>query len=78
MRFHSTNGKDKRDHLAEGTVSPESLIITPIFESEIPNVLKDKINVNAFRSGDPPYVEHSHSPTALLQPLSDEVYSYCP
>ncbi|GFX35574.1 hypothetical protein TNCV_103811 [Trichonephila clavipes] len=35
MCFHSINGKN---HLAEGTVSPESLIITPVFE--------DKINVS--------------------------------
>ncbi|GFW07466.1 hypothetical protein TNCV_3915991 [Trichonephila clavipes] len=39
MRFHSTNGKLKRDHLAEGTVSPESLVITPIFELWEPTVV---------------------------------------
>ncbi|GFU87729.1 hypothetical protein TNCV_1121531 [Trichonephila clavipes] len=33
MRFHSTNGKVKRDHLGEGTVSSESLVISSIFEA---------------------------------------------
>ncbi|GFV16747.1 hypothetical protein TNCV_4419341 [Trichonephila clavipes] len=33
MRFPSTNGKIKIDHLAEETVSLESLVITPIIEA---------------------------------------------
>ncbi|GFV94287.1 hypothetical protein TNCV_2267411 [Trichonephila clavipes] len=32
MRFQSTNGKVKRDRLAEGAVSSKSLVITSVFE----------------------------------------------